>query len=222
MRFLVVEDEEKVAQFVRRALEEENHAVDIVMDAESALEEIEVVPYDLIVLDLTLPNLEGLEFLRLIRRNGNRVPVLILTARSSVSDRVKGLDLGADDYLVKPFAIAELLARVRVLLRRGEPGPVTVLQADDLTLDLLSHEVKRGNQKISLTSKEYALLEYFLRNPNRVLTRTMISDHVWDIHSDNFTNVVDVYVNYLRNKIDRGAGRPLIHTVRGSGYVLKP
>lgn len=221
MRFLIVEDEEKVARFVRRGLEEEHHAVDIVSDGEAAYEQIDLVPYDLVILDLTLPKRGGFELLRLIRQGGNRVPVLILTARSSVADRVKGLDLGADDYVVKPFSIAELLARVRALLRRGEIGAVTVLQADDLTLDLVTHEVKRGELKINLTSKEYALLEYFLRNPNRILSRSMISEHVWDLHSDTFTNVIDVYVNYLRNKIDRGHKRPLIHTMRGSGYVLK-
>ncbi|HZR45965.1 MAG TPA: response regulator transcription factor [Candidatus Manganitrophaceae bacterium] len=221
MRFLIVEDEEKVARFVRRGLEEEHHAVDVAADGEAAFEQIDLIPYDLIILDLTLPKRGGLELLRLIRQKGKKVPVLILTARSSVADRVKGLDLGADDYVVKPFSIEELLARVRALLRRGEAGAMTLLQADDLTLDLVSHEVKRGDQKITLTSKEYALLEYFLRNPNRILTRSMISEHVWDLHADTFTNVIDVYVNYLRNKIDRGHKRPLIHTMRGSGYVLK-
>jgi DNA-binding response OmpR family regulator len=221
MRFLVIEDEEKVARFVRRALEEEHYAVDLAGDGESALEQVEVIPYDLIILDLTLPKKGGLELLHLLRQRGSKIPVLILTARTSVEDRVKGLDLGADDYLVKPFAIAELLARVRVLLRRGGREPVARLQADDLTLDLVSHEVNRGGKKVDLTSKEYALLEYFLRNPNRVLTRSMIAEHVWDIHFDTFTNLIDVYVSYLRNKIDRGFKRPLIHTVRGVGYVLK-
>jgi len=221
MRLLVVEDEEKVARFVRRALEEEQYAVDIAQDGESALEQTEVVPYDLIILDLTLPKKGGFEVLHLLRQQGNKVPVLILTARTAVSSRVKGLDLGADDYLVKPFSIEELLARVRALLRRGRNEPVTKLQADDLLLDPVTHEVYRGGKKIDLTGKEYALLEYFLRNPNRVLTRSMISEHVWDINFDTFTNVIDVYVNYLRNKIDHGFERPLIHTVRGVGYVLK-
>ena len=221
MRLLVVEDEEKVARFVRRALEEEHYAVDVATDGESALDQLEVVPYDLVILDLTLPKRGGFELLHWLRGRGNKAPVLILTARSTVEDRVKGLDLGADDYLVKPFAIAELLARTRALLRRGEVAPATVLQADDLTLDIVSHEARRGGRKIDLTSKEYALLEYFLRNPNRVLTRSMISEHVWDIHFDTFTNVIDVYVNYLRKKVDRGFKRPLIHTVRGVGYVLK-
>lgn len=220
MRFLVVEDEEKVARFVRRALEEESYAVDAVGDGEAAIDQIEVVPYDLIILDLTLPKKGGLEVLQWLRQKGLKVPVLILTARTGIGDRVKGLDLGADDYLVKPFAIEEFLARVRALLRRGGVT-APLLQADDLTLDPVTHEVRRAGQKIDLTTKEYALLEYFMRNPNRVLTRSMISEHVWDIHFDTFTNVIDVYVNYLRNKIDRGFKRPLIQTVRGVGYVLK-
>lgn len=220
MRFLVVEDEEKVARFVRRALEEESYAVDVVGDGEAAIDQIEVVPYDMIFLDLTLPKKGGLEVLQWLRQKGLKAPVLILTARTAVGDRVKGLDLGADDYLVKPFAIEEFLARVRALLRRGG-GTAPLLQADDLTLDPVTHEVRRAGQKIELTTKEYALLEYFMRNPNRVLTRSMISEHVWDIHFDTFTNVIDVYVNYLRNKVDRGFKRPLIQTVRGVGYVLK-
>ncbi|MCG3116897.1 MAG: response regulator transcription factor [Candidatus Manganitrophus sp. SA1] len=220
MRFLVVEDEEKVARFVRRALEEESYAVDVVGDGEAAIDQIEVVPYDMIFLDLTLPKKGGLEVLQWLRQKGLKVPVLILTARTAIGDRVKGLDLGADDYLVKPFAIEEFLARVRALLRRGGVT-APLLQADDLTLDPVTHEVRRAGQKIELTTKEYALLEYFMRNPNRVLTRSMISEHVWDIHFDTFTNVIDVYVNYLRNKVDRGFKRPLIQTVRGVGYVLK-
>ncbi len=220
MRFLVVEDEEKVARFVRRALEEESYAVDVVGDGESAIDQAEVIPYDLIILDLTLPKKGGLEVLQWLRQKGRKTPVLILTARTAIDDRVKGLDLGADDYLVKPFAIAELLARLRALLRRGG-ATAPLLQADDLILDPVSHEVRRAGQKIELTTKEYALLEYFMRNPNRVLTRSMISEHVWDIHFDTFTNVIDVYVNYLRNKVDRGFKRPLIQTIRGVGYVLK-
>lgn len=187
MRILVVEDEEKVARFVRRALEEERYAVDLASDGEAALEQIEIVPYDLVVLDLALPKKGGFELLHLLRQQGNKVPVLILTARTAVSYRVKGLDLGADDYLVKPFAIEELLARVRALLRRGGNEPTTKLQAEDLILDPVSHEVYRSGKKIDLTAKEYALLEYFLRNPNRVLTRSMITEHVWDINFDTFT-----------------------------------
>ncbi|MFY9269500.1 MAG: response regulator transcription factor [Candidatus Manganitrophaceae bacterium] len=220
MRFLLIEDEEKVARFVRRALEAEGHAVDLAGDGEAAIDRAEVVPYDLILLDLTLPKKGGFELLHLLRQKGNLVPILIMTARTAVADRVKGLDLGGDDYLVKPFAIEELLARIRALLRRkGEQLPK--LQADDLLLDPSTREVVRAGKKIDLTVKEYALLEYFLRNPNRVLTRAMIAEHVWDIDFDTFTNVIDVYVNYLRNKIDRGFARPLIQTVRGVGYVLK-
>lgn len=222
MRLLVVEDEEKVARLVRRVLEKERYRVDIAPNGQSALDQIDIVPYDLVILDLTLPQKGGLEVLHLLRQQGNQVPILILTARSEVRTRVRGLDLGADDYLVKPFAIAELLARIRALLRRGGSGPVTLLKADDLTLNLISHEVHRGGRKISLTNKEYALLEYFLRNPGRVLSRSEISEHVWNIDFDTFSNVIDVQVNYLRNKLDRDFNRPLIHTVRGIGYVLKP
>ena len=221
MRLLLVEDEEKVARFIRRTLEEEHYAVDVAPDGEAALDLIEVVPYDLVILDLTLPKKGGLEVLHLLRQRENKTPVLILTARTSVADRVKGLDVGADDYLIKPFAIAELLARVRALLRRGSTAPAVTLKADDLILDPVSHEVSRDGKKIDLTTKEYALLEYFLRNPNRVLTRSMIVEHVWDIDFDTFTNILDVYISYLRNKIDKGFKRPLIHTVRGIGYVLK-
>jgi len=222
MRLLVVEDEEKVARFVSRALEAEGHAVDVSIEGEAALEQVEWVAYDLILLDLTLPKKGGYEILHHLRKQKCAVPVLIMTARGSVDDRVKGLDLGADDYLVKPFAIEELLARVRALLRRGGSGPAPLLQADDLVLDPAKREVHRAGQKIDLSVKEYALLEYFLRNPDRILSRAMIAEHVWDIHFDTFTNVIDVYVNYLRNKIDRGFAHPLIHTVRGVGYVLKP
>ncbi|MBI3802685.1 MAG: response regulator transcription factor [Nitrospirae bacterium] len=222
MRLLVVEDEEKVARFVRRVLEKERYQVDIAPNGQSALDQIDIVPYNLVILDLTLPQKGGLEVLHLLRQQGNQVPILILTARSEIRTRVRGLDLGADDYLVKPFAIVELLARVRALLRRGGSGPTTLLTADDLTLHLISHEVYRADQKITLTNKEYALLEYFLRNPGRVLSRSEISEHVWNIHFDTATNVIDVQVNYLRNKIDHNFNRPLIHTVRGIGYVLKP
>jgi DNA-binding response OmpR family regulator len=177
--------------------------------------------YDVIVIDLMLPNLPGLEILRRIRKEKIHTPVLILTAQSKVDQKVKGLDAGADDYLTKPFAIDELLARVRVLLRRGTAEAPGVLQVDDLILNPATREVTRDGQRIDLTVKEYALLEYFMRHAGRVLTRPMISEHVWDQDFDTFTNVIDVYVNYLRNKIDRGRSRKLIHTIRGSGYMLK-
>ncbi|HEX2055690.1 MAG TPA: response regulator transcription factor [Nitrospiraceae bacterium] len=221
MRVLVVEDEKKVGSFIKRALEEESYAVDLVEDGAQGLDLALSGSYDVIVIDLMLPNLPGLEILRRIRKEKIHTPVLILTAQSKVDQKVKGLDAGADDYLTKPFAIDELLARVRALLRRGTAEAPGVLQVDDLILNPATREVTRDGQKIDLTVKEYALLEYFMRHAGRVLTRPMISEHVWDQDFDTFTNVIDVYVNYLRNKIDRGRSRKLIHTIRGSGYMLK-
>jgi DNA-binding response OmpR family regulator len=215
MRVLVVEDETKVGSFIKRALEEESYAVDLCEDGSQGLDFALSGSYDVIVIDLMLPNLPGLEILRRIRKEK------ILTAQSKVDQKVKGLDAGADDYLTKPFAIDELLARVRVLLRRGTAEAPGVLQVDDLILNPATREVTRDGQRIDLTVKEYALLEYFMRHAGRVLTRPMISEHVWDQDFDTFTNVIDVYVNYLRNKIDRGRSRKLIHTIRGSGYMLK-
>ncbi len=221
MRILIVEDEPKVASFIRRALEEESYAVDVCTDGRQGRDLACEVNYDLIILDLMLPNLPGLEVLKGIRAEKVKTPILILTARSEVDQRVKGLDAGADDYLTKPFAIEELLARARALLRRASGETSGILQIDDLTLNPITHEVTRGGQRIELTSKEYALLEYMMRNSGRVLTRPMISEHVWDLDFDTFTNVIDVYISYLRNKIDKGRERNLIHTVRGSGYTLK-
>lgn len=221
MRVLVVEDERKVGSFIKRALEEESYAVDLCEDGAQGLDLALSGSYDVIVIDLMLPNLPGLEILRRIRKEKIHTPVLILTAQSKVDQKVKGLDAGADDYLTKPFAIDELLARVRVLLRRGAAETPGVLQVDDLILNPATREVTRDGQRIDLTVKEYALLEYFMRHVGRVLTRPMISEHVWDQDFDTFTNVIDVYVNYLRNKIDRGRSRKLIHTIRGSGYMLK-
>ncbi|MBM4123497.1 MAG: response regulator transcription factor [Nitrospira sp.] len=221
MRILVVEDEAKVASFIRRALEEESYAVDVCADGVQGLELAGADSYDLIVLDLMLPGLPGLDVLKGLRTQKIKTPVLILTARSQVDQKVKGLDAGADDYLTKPFAIEELLARVRVLLRRGSGEAAGVLQVDDLVLNPATREVTRAGQRIELTAKEYALLEYMMRNAGRVLTRPMIAEHVWNLDFDTFTNVIDVYVNYLRNKIDRGRERKLIQTVRGSGYTLK-
>jgi two-component system, OmpR family, copper resistance phosphate regulon response regulator CusR len=221
MRVLVVEDETKVGSFIKRALEEESYAVDLCEDGAQGLDLALSGSYDIIVIDLMLPNLPGLEILRRIRKEKIHTPVLILTAQSKVDQKVKGLDAGADDYLTKPFAIDELLARVRVLLRRGTAEAPGILQVDDLILNPATREVTRDGQRIDLTVKEYALLEYFMRHAGRVLTRPMISEHVWDQDFDTFTNVIDVYVNYLRNKIDRGRSRKLIHTIRGSGYMLK-
>jgi DNA-binding response OmpR family regulator len=222
MRILVVEDEAKVASFIRRALEEESYAVDVCADGAQGLELVRAGCYDLVILDLMLPGLPGLDVLQALRKEKVAAPVLILTARSELDQKVKGLDAGADDYLTKPFAIEELLARVRVLLRRGSGEAAGVLQVDDLLLNPATREVTRGGKRIELTAKEYALLEYLMRNTGRVLTRPMIAEHVWDHDFDTFTNVIDVYVNYLRNKIDRGQERKLIQTVRGSGYTLKP
>lgn len=221
MRILVIEDEVKVASFIRRALEEESYAVDVCSDGTKGLDQARSSSYDLVILDLMLPGLPGLEVLKALRKERLPVAVLILTARSQVDQKVKGLDAGADDYLTKPFAIEELLARVRVLLRRGAGEPTGQLQVDDLILNPATREVTRGGRRVDLTAKEYALLDYLMRNTGRVVTRPMIAEHVWNLDFDTFTNVIDVYVNYLRNKIDRGWDRKLIHTVRGSGYVLK-
>ena len=221
MRILVVEDEPKVASFIRRALEEESYAVDVCSDGIQGRDLASEVDYDLIILDLMLPGLPGIDVLKAVRDAKVTTPILILTARSKVDQRVKGLDAGADDYLTKPFAIEELIARARALLRRASGDSSGLLQVDDLILNPTNHEVIRGGQRIDLTSKEYALLEYMMRNSGRVLTRPMIAEHVWDLDFDTFTNVIDVYISYLRNKIDRGHARGLIHTVRGSGYTLK-
>ena len=221
MRVLVLEDETKVGCFIQRALEEESYAVDLCEDGAKGLEMALATDYDLLVVDVMLPGMSGLDVLKNIRRERIQTPVLILSAQSQIDQRVKGLDAGADDYLTKPFAIDELLARVRALLRRGATESPGVLQVDDLMLNPATREVTRGGQRIELTLKEYALLEYLMRHGGRVLTRPMISEHVWNQDFDTFTNVIDVYVNYLRNKIDRGRTKKLIHTIRGSGYMLK-
>ncbi len=221
MRILIVEDEPKVASFIRRALEEESYAVDVCSDGVRGRDLASDVDYDLIILDLMLPGLGGMDVLTALRDAGVNAPVLILTARSKVEQRVKGLNAGADDYLTKPFAIEELLARARALLRRAGGDTTSVLRIDDVILNPVTREVTRDGRRIDLTSKEYALLEYMMRNAGRVLTRPMIAEHVWDLDFDTCTNVIDVYINYLRNKIDRDRDRGLIHTVRGSGYTLK-
>lgn len=220
MRILVIEDEKKVSAFIKRGLEQESYAVDVVGDGVEGMHYIEMNQYDVIVLDIMLPKKSGLEVLKDIKAAGIKAPVILLTARDTVDDRVKGLDLGADDYLTKPFAFEELLARIRVLMRRGGWGS-PILKFADLTLDPASRKAKRGEVEVELTVKEYALLEYLLRNPNRVLTRTLIAEHVWDQSFDSETNVVDVYINHLRSKIDKDFSVKLIHTVRGVGYVLK-
>ncbi len=221
MRILVIEDEAKIAQFIKRGLKEEGYAVDVANDGEEGHFLLSSNEYDAIILDLMLPKIDGLTLCRTLRKEGNQTPIIMLTAKDTVKDKVKGLDSGADDYLPKPFAFEELLARVRVLLRKKDSRVQTQLKVDDLSLDLLTHKVTRGESEIDLTVKEYALLEYLMRNAGNIVTRTMISEHVWDINFDTFTNVIDVYINYLRNKIDSGAAVKMIHTVRGKGYLLK-
>jgi DNA-binding response OmpR family regulator len=220
MRVLVVEDECRMAAHIGRALMQEAFAVDLAHDGVSGLDLARTYDYDVIVLDLMLPGIDGLSVCRSLRNAGRKTPVLILSARDMVQDRVQGLDAGADDYLVKPFAIEELTARLRALLRRGQPEPAAILTCGDLTLDPASRVVRRGGQVVALTAKEYALLEYFMRRPGIVLTRTMIAEHVWDFSFDHASNVVDVYVKHLRDKLD--AGTPsCIQSVRGVGYVLR-
>ena len=221
MRILIVEDEKKVAAFIKKGLEEETYAVDIATDGEEGLYLGEQNQYDLIILDLMLPKINGLDILSSLRSQNIETPILLLTAKDSVEDKVEGLNQGADDYLTKPFAFSELLARIRVLLRRGKAESKTILEIADLTLNLVSHKVSRGNEEIELTGKEYSLLEYFMRNQEKVLTRTMIAEHVWDYNFDTFTNVIDVYVNHLRKKIDKNFSTKLLHTLRGVGYVMK-
>lgn len=220
MRVLVIEDETKVGWFIKRALEEESYAVDLCEDGAKGLEMALAINYDLLVVDVMLPSMSGLDVLKNIRRERIHTPVLILSAQSQIDQRVKGLDAGADDYLTKPFAFAELLVRAKALLRRGPINRSSVLRAGDLELDRLSQQVKRAGKKIVLTSKEYALLEYLLANTGRVLSRTMIIEHVWDQSFQGLTNIVDVYVRHLRTKVDDGHPRKLIRTVRGTGYCL--
>jgi heavy metal response regulator len=220
MRILVIEDEKKVASFIKKGLEEEHYAVDTAYDGETGLYMVDVNEYDLVVLDLMIPKIDGLEVLKRIRKSKNYVPILVLTARDTVDDIVKGLDFGCDDYLTKPFNFTVFLARIRALLRREKIEKEPLLKIADLTLSPVTHKVTRGDKEVELTSKEYALLEYFMRNPERVLTRTMISEHIWDYHFDSLTNVVDVYVNYLRKKVDKDFEPKLIHTIRGVGYIL--
>jgi DNA-binding response OmpR family regulator len=222
MRILVVEDERKVASFIRQGLAEEGYAVELAKDGVEAIDRLLAdLDYDLVVLDLMLPKRDGFAVLRALRTEHRHTPVLILTARDNVSDKVTGLDLGADDYLTKPFSFDEFLARVRALLRRGGSERAAVLAVDDLALDPATRSVTRGGRPIALTTREYALLEYFMRNRGRVLTRPMIAEHVWGIDFDPESNVIDVYVGYLRRKIDLPESPRLLHTVRGAGYTLK-
>lgn len=219
MRLLVVEDDKKISSFIQKGLEAEHYAVDVAYDGETAISYISNVNYDAVVLDLEIPKVPGLEVLRRLREKTADPPVLILSARGEVEDRVTGLELGADDYLSKPFAFSELSARLRAVLRRGQRPPAQYRIAD-LVVDPATHRVTRAGERIDLTSKEFALLHFLMRNAGRPVTRTMLVEHVWDIHFDRNTNVVDVHVNHLRNKVDRNYSPTLIHTVRGVGYIL--
>lgn len=221
MRILLVEDDTSVSSFITKGLQEEHYAIDSTMDGEEGFLMASTIPYDLLILDVMVPKMNGFTLCRRLREKGYTTPILLLTARDAVDDRVTGLDTGADDYLTKPFAFPELLARIRALLRRGGAQAITRLTAADLELDPVSHRVWRAGQEIILTNKEYALLEYLLRNTDRVLTRTSIIEHVWDIQYDSMTNIVDVHIRSLRAKLDRDHSPQLIHTVRGVGYVLK-
>jgi DNA-binding response OmpR family regulator len=219
MRVLVVEDDRKVASFIQKGLEEEGYAVDVLNDGDEAGVQAQMIDYDCVVLDLMLPGRSGFQVLRDIRANKADMPVLILSAQASPEERVAGLNGGADDYMAKPFILAELAARIRALLRRGKPRE-TRIRVGDLEIDVIRRKVTRGGRTIDLKPKEYALLEFLAHNCDRPMTRSHIIEHVWDIHFDSISNVVEVHVNSLRNKIDRGAAAPLIHTVRGVGYML--
>ena len=220
MRCLLIEDERKVSDFVSRGLRAERFAIDVAYDGTSGWDYASRFDYDLIILDLMLPGLTGTELLERLRKKNNSTPVLVLTARDAMAEKVRHFEAGADDYLTKPFAFAELLVRAKALIRRGPISHASVLRVADLELDRLSQQVKRAGKRIPLTSKEYGLLEYLMSHTGRVLSRTMIIEHVWDQSFQGLTNIVDVYVRHLRSKVDDGHPKKLIHTVRGSGYSL--
>lgn len=220
MRILVVEDELSIANFVRQGLAEAGYAVDVARDGQEGLAFALSADYDVLILDIMLPGMDGLELLRHLRQRGNKTPTLMLTARVTIDDRVAGLNAGADDYLVKPFAFPELLARVQALLRRPPLQVGTVLQAGELKLDTTTREVWRNNRLIDLSPREYAILEYLMRHPNQVLSRTQIGEHVWNFDFYHESNVIDVYIGYLRRKLEQKGETPLIHTVRGVGFRL--
>ena len=221
MRVLVVEDDPRLGSSLKKGLEKHHYAVDVVTDGEDAVLMGSTTPYDLIVLDVLLPRLNGFEVCRQLRRNKRTMPILLLTALGEVDHRVTGLDTGADDYLTKPFAFRELEARVRALLRRESATRTVELRFMDITLDTGTHEVRRGERVMTLNSKEYALLEYLMRHPHQILSRTMIAEHVWDCDAEHLSNVIDVYIRYLRRKLCECGEPDVIHTIRGSGYQLK-
>jgi DNA-binding response OmpR family regulator len=221
MRILIVEDEKSLADIIKKGLEEEGYAVDVVYNGEEGLFMAENEPSDLIILDIMLPVIDGITILKKIRKAGIKTPVLMLTAKDTIMDKVSGLDSGADDYLTKPFAFEELLARIRALLRRNTEVKTSVIMIGDLTIDIVTHEVKREGKDILLSAREYALLEYMAINRNKVLSRTALTEHLYDQDFDLDSNVIDVFINRIRNKIDRGYDTKLIHTMRGTGYILK-
>ena len=221
MRVLVVEDNPDMGPFLKRGLMEHGFAVDLVTDGNEGFVHAATGVYDLLILDRMLPGRDGLDLLRNLRSDDVRTPAIFLTAKSAVDDRVAGLDSGADDYLIKPFSFAELLARIRVVLRRGPDTPATVLRVDDLSLDPATRVVERGGKRIDLSAKQFVLLQYLMRHAGQVVSRTMIQEHVWNYEFDGLTNVVDVHINRLRNRVDRGFERSLIHTLRGVGYVIR-
>ncbi|CDM64242.1 response regulator transcription factor [Pyrinomonas methylaliphatogenes] len=220
MRVLLAEDDPRMARLIARGLREQAYAVDVAADGDEALYKVEINDYDIAILDVMLPKRDGFEVCRELRQKGWRRPILLLTARDAVEDRVRGLDLGADDYLTKPFAFKELMARLRALLRRSDELRPSIIRIADLEIDTNGQRVRRGGQPIELTAKEYALLEYLARNAGRIVRREEIAEHVWDERFDPFSNLIEVYINRLRRKIDEPFGTPLIHTRRGAGYVL--
>ena len=221
MRILVVEDEKKLASFIKRGLKEKGYAVDVASNGNDGLFQASEIPYDLVILDVMLPGKDGIFICRQLRKKNINTPILMLTARDDVEDKVSGLDAGADDYLTKPFEFVEFLARVRALIRRKSQATSNKIKIADLELNQLTHKVIREGKEIELTSTEYSLLEYLMLNANSVVTRTMISEHVWNDDFDSFSNVINVYINYLRKKIDTGFDKKLIHSLRGTGYILK-
>ncbi len=222
MQILVVEDEEKIANFLRRGFLEESYSVDIATDGEEALYKFDINSYDCVLLDLMIPKVDGIQVCRTIRTKNTNIPILILTAKGTVEDKLNGLDAGADDYLTKPFSFHELSARIRALLRRGKKGDPVILTIGNLSLNPATRVAIRGNETIHLTAREYALLEYFLRHPNQLLTKTEMLEHVWDYNYNGLSNIVETYVKYLRKKLQTNShDKDLIHTMRGSGYILK-
>jgi DNA-binding response OmpR family regulator len=221
MRVLIAEDEKKIADFIKRGLKEEGYAADVAGTGPEALALAEENPYDLLLLDVMLPGLDGVAVCASLRASGFAAPILMLTAKDRVEDKVKGLDSGANDYLTKPFAFEELLARVRALLRAKPADQSALLSAGEIELDLAAHKARLAGKELDLSAKEFSLLEYLVRNKGKIVTRTMIAEHVWDINFDTGTNVIDVYINYLRRKLERSPSKKVIQTVRGKGYLLK-